>query len=163
LSVSRRRAVTSPRSRRSAVRLGIAGLLWVAGCKFGQGRPVLEQVSPTIPGGKFQVIATVAGGSGPADLRMSVTVRQLLNDSGWTAVRRAGRWDNQGEAVVAICSGTDVQGVLFVWYNRLELDDCETKKPAYAIDGSPERGVGLTEMGNRLIRYLRRQPPAPSP
>ncbi len=133
-----RRAVTSPPSRQYTVRLGVAGLLWLAGCKIGQGRPVLEQVSPTVPGSKFKVIATVAGGSGPADLRMSVTVRQQLNEAGWTAVRRAGRWDNQGEALTAICAAGDVHGVLFVWYNRLELDDCETQKAAYAIDGSPE-------------------------
>jgi len=45
--------------------------------------------------------------------------------------------------------------VLFVAYNSLDLYDCETGKSAYAIDGSPERGVGIDEMVKRLMRYLR--------
>jgi hypothetical protein len=65
--------------------------------------------------------------------------------------------------VTAICGDGDVDGVLFVDYNRLELDDCATKKPAYAIDGSPERGVGLDEMMKRMRRYLRgEQGPPPT-
>jgi len=53
--------------------------------------------------------------------------------------------------------------VLFVEYNRLQLDDCTTRKTAYAIDGSPERGVGIDEMVKRVMRYLRgEQAPAPS-
>jgi len=147
---------------RHHVAAALAGtLLWLAGCKLGQGRPVLEQISPTVPGVKFKVIATIAGGSGSADLRMSVTVRQQLNDSGWTAVRRPGRWDSQGAALAAICAEGGVDGVLFVWFDRLELDDCETQKPAYAIDGSAERGVALDGMMQRLRAYLRgeRTPP----
>jgi hypothetical protein len=142
------------------------------GCRFGQGKPVLEQINPAVPGSKFKVIATVAGGSGTADIRMSATVRQQLNDSGWTAVRRAGRWENQSAAITEICSDQSADGVLFVWYDRLELDDCSTRKAAYTIEGSAERGVALTGMMERLMKYLRQPgatapapppPPAPEP
>ncbi len=124
---------------------------------------MLEQISPTIPGAKFKVIATIAGGATGSDLRMSVTVRQTLTDSGWTAVRRAGRWDNQGDALAAICTEGGVDGVLFVWFDRLELDDCETQKPAYAIEGSAERGVALDGMVRRLLKYLRGEKASPMP
>ena len=130
-------------------------MLALAACSFGGGRPVLEQVSPNIPGTKFKVIATITGGDARTDIRMSVTVREQLNDSGWTAVRRAGRWESRLEALSDICSAGDVDGVLIVLYNRLELDDCATQKPAYAIDASYEQDVGLTEMVRRLMRYLR--------
>lgn len=135
------------------------GLVWLAGCLGG--RPVVETPSGTVPGSKFKVIATVAGGTRAMDLRMSVTARKQLNDSGWQGVARYGRWENRTDAVLAICGDGIVDGVLFVEYNRLELDDCTTKKPAYAIDGSPEKGVGLDEMMKRLRRYLRGQEPLP--
>ena len=134
------------------VALVAGGLVWLAGCA---GRAVVETPSATIPGGKFKVMATVAGGTRSMDLRMSATVRKELNDSGWKGVARYGRWDTRPEAVAAICSDGDVDGVVFVEYNRLELDDCATKRPAYSIDGSPERGVGIDEMMKRMMRYLR--------
>jgi hypothetical protein len=136
---------------------GCAAALLVAGGLAGclKGRAVVETPSTTVPGSKFKVIATVAGGTRSMDLRMSATARKQLNDSGWKGVARYGRWDTRGEAVTAICGDGDVDGVLFVEYNRLELDDCATKRPAYAIDGSPERGVGLDAMMTRMMRYLR--------
>jgi len=146
---------------------GFSGLLLVAGGVLGlagcSGRQVVEVPSTTIPGSKFKVIATVAGGTRSMDLRMSATVRKQLNDSGWKGVARYGRWDTRGEAVTAICTEGDVDGVLFVEYNRLELDDCTTKRAAYAIDGSPERGVGIDAMMKRMMRYLRgEQAPPPA-
>ena len=147
------------RTRYAAGLLLTGGLVWLVGCR---GRQVVEMPSTTIPGSKFKVIATVAGGTRSMDLRMSVTVRKQLNDSGWKGVARYGRWDSRTEAVAAICADGDVDGVLFVDYNRLELDDCATKQPAYAIDGSPERGVGLDEMMKRMRRYLRGEPPVPA-
>jgi hypothetical protein len=148
-------------TKQSAVLLLAAAALGAGACQ--KGRPVLEQISPTIPGPKFKIIATIAGGAGSSDLRMSVSVRQTLTDSGWTAVRRAGRWENQGAALSAICTEGGVDGVLFVWFDRLELDDCESQRPAYAIDGSAERGVALDGMMKRLMMYLRGEkarPPA---
>jgi hypothetical protein len=133
----------------------------LAGCFSNSA--IIENVNPEVPGSRFRVIATIAGGDANPDLRMSVTVRQQLNEGGWSAVRRAGRWESERAAVVDICAVGDVDGVLIVSYNRLELDDCESLKPAYRIDGSPDRGVGLTEMTTRLIRYLRGQDLGPMP
>jgi hypothetical protein len=118
-------------------------------------------VNPNIPGGRFQTIASVAGGDARIDLQVSVTVRQQLTDSGFTVVRRAGRWDSQTEAVRAICE-PPVNGVLFIWYNRLELRDCATEgATAYEITSRGQEGItGLTD---RLIRYLRQPPAAQSP
>jgi len=149
---------------RHAIGLVVGGLVWLAGCLGG--REVVERPSPTIPGSKFKVIATIASGSGRANLRMSAGVRKSLNEGGWQGVTRSGRWDTAKEAVTAICQEEDerhVDGVLFVSYNRLELDDCATGKPAYSIDGSPERGVGIDEMVKRLMRYLRGQQPTSPP
>ena len=140
--------------------LAVGALVYMAGCMGG--RPIVESPSAVIPGSKFKVIATVAGGTRGMDLRMSASVRKQLNDSGWKGVARYGRWDTQGEAITAICADGDVDGVLFVSYNRLELDDCTTKKVGYAIDGSPEKGVGIDEMMKRLMRYLRGEK-APTP
>lgn len=136
--------------------------VFIAGC-IGGGSPIIENVNPEVPGSKFRVIATIAGGDASPDIRMSATVRQTLNDGGWSAVRRAGRWESERMAVTDICAVGDVDGVLIVSYNRLQLDDCESLRPAYRIDGSPDRGVGLTEMTNRLIRYLRGQDLGPMP
>jgi hypothetical protein len=130
----------------------VAGLVWLAACT---PRPVLVQANPAVSGTKFKVIATVAGGDAAPDIRMSVTVRQELNEGGWTAVRRAGRWENEQVAVADICDEGGVDGVLFVDYNRLRLDDCASRRQAFRIEGSPDRGVGLTEMIRRLKQYLR--------
>lgn len=144
-------------------RLLTALTLTLAAACFG-GQPIIENVNPEIAPSKFRIIATIAGGDAGPDLRMSATVRQQLNDGGWTAIRRAGRWETERAAMIDICAAGDVDGVLFVSYNRIELDDCESQKPAYRIDGSPDKGVGLTDMVNRLIRYLRGQdlPPLPN-
>ena len=147
------------RSRSAAALLVAGGLVWLTACLGG--RPVVEKPSSTVPGSKFKVIATVAGGTRSMDLRMSVTARKELNDSGWKGVARYGRWDSRTDALLAVCADGDVDGVLFVEYNHLELDDCITKKPAYEIDGSPEKGVGLDEMMKRLMRYLRGEPALP--
>ncbi len=138
----------------------VGALACLAGCA---GKQVVETPNTGIPGTRFKVIATVAGGTRGMDLRMSATVRKQLNDSGWKGVARYGRWDTRGEAVMSICADGDVDGVLFVDYNRLELDDCKSRKVAYAIDGSPEKGVGIDQMMQRVMRYLRgEQAPAPS-
>jgi hypothetical protein len=132
---------------------------------FERPKPVSERWSSSIPTGRFSVIATIAGGDSRTELQVSVTVRQQLEDSGFTIVRRAGRWDSELAALRAICAPDAVpvvDGVLFIWYNRLELRDCATEGTAYEIAGSPEGGVGVIEMSDRLVRYLKR-PAAPTP
>jgi hypothetical protein len=143
-----------------AVAVTGAGLL--AACNrplFDRALPAIERVNPNIPGARFHVLAGIAGGDARIDFQVSVTVRQQLQDSGFTVVRRAGRWDSQTEAVRALCE-PPVDGLLFIWYNRIELRDCATEgATAYEITSRGQEGItGLTD---RLIRYLRRAPAAP--
>jgi hypothetical protein len=141
--------------------LASLGILAV-GCGpiFQKRKPSVERVNASIPGGRFQVIATIAGGDSRTDIRMSATVRQVLQDSGFTAVRRAGRWDSEADAVRQICEpvGT-VDGVLVIWYDRMVLRECRTLTSAYEVEAGNEKGI--TDMANSLIRYLRREPGAP--
>ncbi len=142
-------------------------LLGAAACNrplLDRPKPAVERMNPEIPPGRFKVLAGIAGGDARTDLQISVTVRQRLADSGFTIIRRAGRWENQTDAVRAICAPGQtppVDGVLFIWYNRLELRDCITETAAYEIGGSGG-SVGITEMTDRLIKWLRRDGPAPS-
>jgi hypothetical protein len=134
---------------------------------FDKGKPAVERTSPTIPPSRFKVLAAVAGGGGRTDLQISATVRQRLTDSGFTAVRRAGRWDNEADAVRSICAPGQIpaiDGVLFIWYNRLELRDCVTEGAAFEIGGEGA-SIGITAMTDRLVRWLRSDtapPPNPS-
>lgn len=134
---------------------------------FDRPKPAVERMNPAIPPGRFKVLASIAGGDARTDLQISVTVRQRLADSGFTVIRRPGRWENQTDAVRAICAPGQtppVDGVLFIWYNRLELRDCMTESAAYEIGGSGA-SVGVTEMTDRLIKWLRRdaEPTATAP
>ena len=98
----------------------------------------------------------IAGGDALIDFQISATVREELQDSGFTVVRRAGRWDSQPEAVRVICAPGEtpkVDGVLFIWYNRLELLDCGSGTTAYEITSRGQEGI--THLTQRLIRYLR--------
>lgn len=122
-------------------------------------KPAVERVSMTIPPGRFHVIASIAaGGASRTDLQISATVRQRMSDSGFTMIRKAGRWQSMAEAVRFICAPGQTpaaDGVLFVWYNRLELRDCTTESAAFEIGGEGS-SVGITAMVDRLIRWLKR-------
>jgi hypothetical protein len=132
---------------------------------FDRARPMVERTSATIPPGRFRVLTTVAGGgSTRIDFQVSATVRQQLEDSGVTVVRRAGRWEDELAALRAICAPDAVpavDGVLFVWYDRLELRDCATQGTAFEVTGGSDQGI--QDMTNRLIVYLHRSAPAPAP
>jgi hypothetical protein len=131
---------------------------------FDRGGPMVERANPTIPPGRYRVLASIAGGGTTRlDLQVSVTVRQQLEDSGVTVVRRAGRWQDENAALQAICAPDAVpvvDGVLFTWYDRLELRDCATGTVAFEISGTADKGI--LDMTGRLIQYLRRPPPAMS-
>lgn len=153
-------------------RLLLAGLALGAavGCNrplFEREKPAVERINPSIPPSRFKVLASVAGDDARTDLQISVTVREILTDSGFTVIRRAGRWENQSDAVRAICAPgqtPSVDGVLFIWYNRLELRDCTTEGAAYEIGGAGG-SIGITAMADRLIAWLRKDdgatPPSP--
>jgi len=122
-----------------------------------RSKPTVERASATIPSGRFRTIAAVAGGDSKTELRMSAQVRQQLTDSGFAVIRKAGRWESEQAAIRAICAPDavpPVDGVLFIWYNRLELRDCTTEAAAYEIGGYGD--IGIMDMANRLVRYLKR-------
>jgi hypothetical protein len=133
---------------------------------FDKPKAAVERVNPEIPPSRFHVLATIAGNSARTDLQISATVRERLADSGFTVVRRAGRWENQADAVRSICAPGQVppvDGVLFIWFDRLELRDCTTESAAYEIGGGGS--VGITGMVDRLVTWLKRDsggaPPSP--
>ena len=133
------------------MRFVVGGVVVLAAC-IGHGA-MIERPNAAVAGTKFKVIATIAAGGNRSELRMSVTVRKQLTDAGWQGVARAGRWETQGEATTDICQPGDVDGVLYVAYNRLELMDCATHASAYEIEDN--KGLGVDEMVRRLMRYLR--------
>ena len=124
---------------------------------FEKPKPAIERMNPDIPSGRYRVLVAIAGGNARYDLQMSVTVRQRLADSGFTVIKRAGRWETQADAVRAICAPGQVppvDGVIFTWYNRIELRDCVTETAAYEVEGGGS--IGITDMADRLIQWLRR-------
>lgn len=118
-----------------------------------------ENWNTSVPASHFRTVATIAGGTGRNDLRMMVQVRQDLQKAGVNAVPSGGRWDSVVEALGQICSSgaaQPVDGVVVVNYDHLVLYDCQSSKPAFEFQGTPDKG--LTMMTQRLIRYLKRKP-----
>ena len=133
-------------------------------CLLKHERPAIEQINPNIGPERFHVIATVAGESRRTSKQISATVRLRMLDSGLNAVTKRGNWVTEVEALRGLCeskSGAPVDGVLFVWYDRLKLWDCETQGSAYEIGGQGAT-MGITAMTDKLIGYLRRRPSVPS-
>jgi len=113
--------------------------------------------------GHFNTVATIAGDNGRNDLRMSVQVRNDLNKAGIHAIKVSGRWESVTQAIGQVCSPTSaepVDGMIIVKYDYLVLYDCQTKKAAFEMQASSS--VGLTDMTQHLIKYLKRPPPTPS-
>lgn len=149
--------------RRTYKMIALAVLIAAWGCDrpiFDRPGPLLERRNPAIAPGSLQVLGTVAGGRSRPEIRMSVTIRQQLADSGLQVVPAAGRWESQIHAVREVCApGVQpvLDGVLFVFYNRLELFDCDSKVAAYEISGG---GLGINQMADRLVAYLKGSPSA---
>jgi hypothetical protein len=149
-------------SARASVVVALAAL---AAGTTACNRPLLERektveprISQTIPPDRFHVLAGIAGGATRTDLQISATVRQRMQDSGFTMLRWPGRWENMAEAVRRICAPGQtpaVDGVLFIWYNRLELRDCMTEGAAFQIGGEGA-AQGITAMVDRLVNWLKR-------
>jgi hypothetical protein len=133
-----------------------AAALLLSGCP---GKKGFENWNTTIPATRFRTVATIAGNTGRNDLRMMVQVRQDLQKAGVNAVASSGRWDTVVEALGQICSSgaaQPVDGVVVVNYDHLVMYDCQSGKPAFEYQGTPENG--LTTMTQRLIKYLKRKP-----
>jgi hypothetical protein len=119
----------------------------------------MQERRSEIPGNGIKTIAVIAADDMGTTIRMSAQVRTQLSDGGWNAIRRAGRWESETQALEEICqpnADPRVDGVLIVSYNTLTLRHCETKGTAYRIEGGG--AIGLTEMAERLMNYLRTGP-----
>ncbi len=132
--------------------LGTGG--FVAACAGPYGK-MNEIVSATMPGDSFRTLVVISGDDDQSSLQLTARVRQQLNDAGLSALRRAGLWSVEREALADICplgQASDVDGLLFVYWNELDLYDCRSHKPAYQVRGGMQ---GTDLMVKRLLRYLR--------
>ena len=121
-----------------------------------------ENWSNTVPAGRFRTVATIAGGDGRNDLRMSVQVRNDLHKAGINAIKASGRWESITQAISQVCSPSAAQpvdGIVVVKYDYVVLYDCKTSKAAFEMQGSSE--TGLSTITQHLIKYIKR--PAPNP
>lgn len=127
------------------------------GCGGAYGK-VKEMTSDTIRGDSIRVIVVIAGESESADRQMAGRVRATLDSAGITTLRRSGTWESEETALFDICptgQPTDIDAVLFVWWNQLELRDCATHRRAYHIEGGYR---GIDHMVKRLMGYLNVRP-----
>jgi len=134
--------------------LGATLALAAAACAGPYGK-VTEIVSPSIPGDSFRTVVVISGDDDQSSLQLTARVRQQLNDAGLSAQKRAGLWSAEREALADICplgQPRDVDGLLFVYWNELDMYDCRTHKPAYQIRGGMQ---GTDLMVKRLLRYIR--------
>jgi hypothetical protein len=114
-----------------------------------------EIVSATMPGDSFRTLVVISGDDDQSSLQLTARVRQQLNDAGISAQKRSGLWSVEREALTDICplgQASDVDGLLFVFWNELDLYDCRTHKPAYQVRGGMQ---GTDLMLKRFLRYLR--------
>jgi hypothetical protein len=108
-----------------------------------------------VPGGRFETLVPIISADIPAADDVGARLRQQLQQEGLTILRRSGMWETEGAALVAICplgQPSDVDGVLFVWWNKLQLSDCATHRPAFHIAGGYR---GVEYMVGRLVLYIR--------
>jgi hypothetical protein len=134
--------------------LGIVIVAVVVACAGPYGK-MNEIVSPTVPGDSFHTVVVISGDDDQTALQITARVRQQLTDAGLSAQRRAGLWSVEREALADICplgQTNEVDGLLFVYWNELDLFDCRTHKPAYQVRGGMQ---GTDLMVKRFLRYLR--------
>jgi hypothetical protein len=147
--------------KRSRVALTLCAVVVVTG--VAACGPILQKAGPpverrhaTIAPSQFRTIGAIAGGTTPSELRISATVRQQVTDSGGvTVVRSAGRWESANDAIRSVCDRQNtppLDGVLFIYTDRLELYDCVTQLSAFEVSGGSDGIPGLTQ---RLIAYLK--------
>jgi hypothetical protein len=133
----------------------VLGVLAIHACSVGPYGRMQEVTSDTIPGDSIRVIVVIAGESESGDRQLAGRVRDQLQSAGFTTPLRQGIWDSELTALSDICpmgQPTEIHGVLFVWWNQLELRHCATHRRAYHIQAG-YRGVDY--MLKRLLRYLK--------
>jgi hypothetical protein len=122
-----------------------------------------EFISPTVDASKINRIALIAGGSRRSDMQVTARARVRLTEAGIPPVRRTGEWESNEVALREICvqkpdSPDNVDGVLFVQWDRVILHDCASGQIATNISGNY---TGIDAIIDRLLRYLgKAAPPA---
>ena len=144
-------------SARSGPPMALLLAALVVGCSGALGR-VEESRDFSIPGERFQKLAIIAGGSTSFDLQVAARTQQILGEEEYEASIPSGRWGSPSAAVEDLCAAEDAQidGVIIVVWDDLELRDCETRRVAFHVKGG---FGGVEKMTDRLLRYLRGQPP----
>ena len=133
----------------------VAGLLLTAAGCHARGPRIDSVVSPTANPAEIRTITVIAGGSTNFDMRLVDRTRGLLVDAGIDVVRRAGEWGTEAAAVDDLCGETrSVDGVVFVYWDRLTLYSCGDAGVAYEAHSNE---AGIDHLTRSLIRYL--QPP----
>lgn len=149
-------------SRRVFTALFATVLFGCSGITPAKGRPV-EFRSDTAPRVNYKTIVVIAADDAKNALKMSATVRALLNKDGWNAIRRSGRWTSEEDAMNDVCRAGQVEkvdGLLVVSYDALLLRECTTKLTAYKVNGGGR--LGLPEMTRRLENYFRSMATVPA-
>jgi hypothetical protein len=116
-----------------------------------------EIVSATVPGDSFRTLVVISGDDDQSSLQLTARVREQLNAAGLSAQKRSGLWTVEREALADICplgQTTEVDGLLFVYWNELDMFDCRTHKPAYQVRGGMQ---GTDLMLKKFLRFLRPQ------
>lgn len=112
--------------------------------------------NPDVKPIEYKAIATIGADDSSPTLRMSVMVRERLKEMGITAVRRAGRWSTEEDALIGICKSDEepkVQGVVIVSYDTLILRECDKRDVVYRIVSNGR--YTITQLSDELARFIK--------
>jgi hypothetical protein len=126
-------------------------------------QPITEVISGDVDPARFQSLVTI-GANGRTWLIIDRVIRDVLKDSGFTAIRVKRSLEADSTAVRVICNGKPspgITGVLFISHERFVLWDCSKRIVAYQVTGQVEP-VSINRMTYSLVDYLKRRTPAPS-
>src|SRR5688572_24280491 len=139
-------------------RIVLLAALLAAGCSTLGGRmgKMEEFVSPTVDASKIKRIALIAGGPHRSDMQVTARARVRLTEAGIAPIRRTGEWESSDVALREICvqqpgSADNVDGVVFVKWDRLVLHGCASGQIATNISGNY---AGVDAMVDRLLKYM---------
>lgn len=155
--------ITGHRARAGAVLLATCALAACSSIFHKQGQ-IRQYTSPDVDATRFKTLTVISDGADKFDLQIMGRVRDRISNAGVTVVKRAGRWENDRQALQDICTQRpgaedNVDGIVFVRWDRVTLHDCGTGKIATDINGGYNGTDAMTE---RLLQYLGAQSKARS-
>lgn len=122
---------------------------------------VEQFVAHDVDASKIKRISLIAGSGRRGDMQVLARARERLTAAGVPLVKRAGSWETNEAALREICvqrpdSAENVDGVLFVQWDRLTLHDCASLAIATSITGGY---AGIDALVDRLVRFMGITPP----